>query len=123
NLVQARLDLVNGIPVVAVQESPFYGVHGAAKRVFDFVTAALFLLLLSPLLLAVAFGVKLSSPGPVLFRQKRYGLDGKPIVIYKFRSMTVVEDGESTYTQVMRGDRRVTVFGTFIRKTSLDELP
>jgi putative colanic acid biosynthesis UDP-glucose lipid carrier transferase len=123
NLVQARMDLVNGIPVVAVRESPFYGVHGAAKRICDFLIAALFLLLLAPLLLAVAVGVRLSSPGPVLFRQKRYGLDGKPIVIYKFRSMTVVEDGESTYTQVKRGDLRVTAFGTFIRKTSLDELP
>jgi putative colanic acid biosynthesis UDP-glucose lipid carrier transferase len=123
NLVQARMDLVNGIPVVAVRESPFYGVHGTAKRVCDMLMAAVCLLLLSPLLLLVALGVKLSSPGPVLFRQKRYGLDGKPIVIYKFRSMSVVEDGESTYTQVERGDRRVTAFGTFIRKTSLDELP
>jgi putative colanic acid biosynthesis UDP-glucose lipid carrier transferase len=123
NLVQARMDLVNGVPVVAVRESPYYGVHGAAKRIFDFLTASACILLLSPILLAVALGVWLTSPGPILFKQKRYGLDGKPIVIYKFRSMSVVEDGESTYTQVRRGDRRVTAFGSFIRKTSLDELP
>jgi len=123
NLVQARMDQVNGVPVVAVRESPFYGVHGVAKRICDIFIAGLCILLLSPLLLAVALGVRLSSPGPILFKQKRYGLDGKPIVIYKFRSMSVVEDGESTYTQVKRGDLRVTAFGSFIRKTSLDELP
>ncbi len=123
NPIQARLDLVNGIPVVAVRESPFYGVHGAAKRICDIAIAGIFLILLAPLLLAVALGVWLTSPGPVLFRQKRYGLDGKPIVVYKFRSMTVTEDGESAYTQVARHDGRVTRFGTFIRKVSLDELP
>ena len=123
NLIQARLDLVNGIPVVAVRESPFYGIHGAAKRLCDMITAAAFLLMLSPLLVAVAIGVRLSSRGPILFRQKRYGLDGKPIVIYKFRSMTVTEDGEGTYTQVCRHDARVTAFGSLIRRTSLDELP
>jgi putative colanic acid biosynthesis UDP-glucose lipid carrier transferase len=123
NLVQARLDLVNGIPVVAVRESPFYGVHGAAKRLCDVLLAVSALTLLAPLLLAIALGVRLSSAGPILFKQKRYGLDGKPIVVYKFRSMTVVEDGEKNYTQVSRNDRRVTAFGSFIRKTSLDELP
>ncbi len=123
NLVQARLDLVNGIPVVAVRESPFYGVHGAAKRLCDVALAAFLLLILAPLLLAIALGVRLTSQGPILFKQKRYGLDGKPIVVYKFRSMNVTEDGEATYTQVARGDRRVTALGSFIRKTSLDELP
>ena len=123
NLVQARLDLVNGIPVVAVRESPFYGVHGAAKRLCDVVLAACLLLILAPLLLMIAVGVRLTSRGPVLFKQKRYGLDGKPIVVYKFRSMNVTEDGEKTYTQVSRHDRRVTALGSFIRKTSLDELP
>ncbi len=68
-------------------------------------------------------GVRRSGPGPVIFRQRRYGLDGKEIVVYKFRSMTVTEDGDHTYTQVIRNDSRVTAFGAFIRKTSLDELP
>jgi len=79
--------------------------------------------LLSPVLLAVAVGVRLSSPGPIIYRQRRYGLDGKDIVVYKFRSLSVVEDGASSYTQVGRNDARVTPFGAFIRKTSLDELP
>jgi putative colanic acid biosysnthesis UDP-glucose lipid carrier transferase len=67
--------------------------------------------------------VRLSSPGPILFRQRRYGLDGREFVVYKFRSMSVSEDGASTFLAVERGDRRVTSFGAFIRKTSLDELP
>jgi putative colanic acid biosynthesis UDP-glucose lipid carrier transferase len=123
NLVQSRFDLVNGIPVVAVRESPFYGVHGVAKRSCDVIAAASILLLMAPLFAVVAIGVWLSSPGPILFKQKRYGLDGKPIMVYKFRSMTVTEDGESHYTQVARNDSRVTRFGSFIRRNSLDEIP
>jgi len=87
------------------------------------VLSSLILLLVSPVLLAVAIAIKLSSPGPVIFKQRRYGLDGKEILVYKFRSMTVTEDGKSTYTQVTRNDARVTRVGAFIRKTSLDELP
>jgi len=123
NLVQSRFDLVNGIPVVAVRESPFYGVRGVAKRTCDIIAAGLILLLLGPIFIAVALGVWMSSPGPILFKQKRYGLDGKPIMVYKFRSMTVTEDGESHYTQVARNDSRVTRFGAFIRRYSLDEIP
>jgi putative colanic acid biosynthesis UDP-glucose lipid carrier transferase len=74
-------------------------------------------------LLFVALGVYFSSPGPIIFKQKRYGLDGREILIHKFRSMTVTEDGSSQYQQVTQGDARVTRFGAFIRKLSLDELP
>jgi putative colanic acid biosynthesis UDP-glucose lipid carrier transferase len=90
--------------------------------VSDIILASLILILISPLMLAVAIGVKLSSPGPVLFRQRRYGLDGKDIVVYKFRSMTVCEDG-SDVPQAKKNDVRVTPFGAFIRRTSLDEFP
>ena len=79
--------------------------------------------MLSPLLACIAIGVKLTSPGPVIFRQKRYGLDGKAIIVYKFRSMSVTEDGQQSYTQVSRGDSRVTPIGGFLRLMSLDELP
>ncbi len=123
NLVQARFDLVHGIPVVSVRESPFYGYHGISKRMCDLALSLVAFLLLSPVLVAVALGVKVTSPGAILFKQRRYGLDGKPIVVYKFRSMTVTEDGDTAYTQVSRNDVRVTRFGAFIRKTSLDELP
>lgn len=122
-LVQPRFDILNGVPVVAVCESPFYGLRGAAKRLTDITIAGLAVFACAPILLAVALGVRLSSPGPIVFKQRRYGLDGKEITVYKFRSMTVTEDGASAYTQVTRNDVRVTSFGSFIRATSLDELP
>ena len=122
DLIQARVDSIGGLPVVAVCESPFHGVNGVVKRASDFVIALLILALISPLMLAIALGVKLSSPGPVLFKQRRYGLDGKRIVVYKFRTMTVAEDGE-VVTQATRNDSRVTPFGAFLRRSSLDELP
>jgi len=122
DLIQGRMDTVEDIPVVAVCESPFNGVSGLAKRLSDVVLATLILVLLSPLLLLVAIGVKLSSPGPVIFRQRRYGLDGKEITVYKFRSMTVCEDG-GDIRQARKGDARLTPLGAFLRQSSLDELP
>jgi putative colanic acid biosynthesis UDP-glucose lipid carrier transferase len=122
DLIQARFDLISGIPVVAVCESPFYGMRGIAKRLSDLVLASFILLCIWPLLALLAAGVKLSSPGPAIFRQRRYGLDGKQIVIYKFRTMSVCEDG-ARVQQAQLNDSRITPFGKFLRKTSLDELP
>src|SRR5690606_30321362 len=110
------------IPVVAVCETPFTGFNGLIKRLADILFSLIILLLISPLLVAIAIGVKLSSPGPVIFRQRRYGLYGEEILVYNFRSMTVCEDGAKV-TQATKGDQRVTPFGAFLRKTSLDELP
>ena len=121
-LIQGRVDSVGGMPVVAVCETPFTGASGIVKRLSDVVLSLLILVLISPLMLAVAIGVKLSSPGPVIFKQRRYGLDGKEIVVYKFRSMTTTDDG-SQIQQAIKGDQRITRFGAFIRRTSLDELP
>jgi len=122
DLIQARIDNVGGVPLVAVCESPFLGVNALVKRVEDIVLSVLFLLLAMPLMIAIAIGVKLSSPGPVLFKQRRYGLDGKEIIVYKFRSMRVMEDG-ARVPQARKDDPRVTRFGAFLRRTSLDELP
>ena len=122
DLIQARLDDVDGMPVVAVCESPFYGVTGMVKRLEDILLACVILILISPFFLAVAIGVRLSSPGPIIFKQRRYGLDGKQITVYKFRSMRVSEDGEEI-RQAQRGDPRTTRFGAILRRTSLDELP
>jgi putative colanic acid biosynthesis UDP-glucose lipid carrier transferase len=122
DLIQARVDSLGGLPVVAVCETPFYGFHGAVKRLSDVVFAGLILTLIAPLLLAIAIGVKRSSPGPILFKQRRYGVDGRKIVVYKFRSMTVAEDGD-VVRQATRNDSRITRFGAFLRRTSLDELP
>ena len=122
DLIQGRMDSVNGMPVVAACESPFYGVNGLVKRVSDILLSLLILTLVSPLLVAIALGVKISSPGPILFKQRRYGVDGREIVVYKFRSMTVLEDG-SEIRQATRNDQCITPFGRFLRQRSLDELP
>lgn len=122
DLIQGRMDTIGGIPVVAVCETPFTGVNGLLKRGSDIALSLLILLLISPLMLAVAIGIKLGSPGPVIFKQRRYGLSGEEIIVYKFRSMTVCEDG-GRIAQATRNDSRITPIGAFIRKTSLDELP
>ncbi len=122
NIIQGRLGDMGGIPVVGLTVTPFTGVNRLIKRASDVVLSLLILVLISPLLLAVAVGVKLSSPGPVIFRQRRTGLDSEVITVYKFRSMTVEENGADVQ-QATRNDPRVTRFGAFIRKTSLDELP
>ncbi|MDP3419437.1 MAG: undecaprenyl-phosphate glucose phosphotransferase, partial [Thiobacillus sp.] len=122
DLIQARVDHIHGMPVVALTETPTLGVSGIGKRISDVVIASLILLLIWPLLLIVAAGVKLSSPGPIIFKQRRYGLDGQEILVYKFRSMRVCDDGD-VIKQAGRCDPRITRFGAFIRRTSLDELP
>ncbi|WIM06102.1 MAG: undecaprenyl-phosphate glucose phosphotransferase [Candidatus Nitricoxidivorans perseverans] len=122
DLIQARMDTVGGMPVVSVCETPFRGWNGVLKRVSDVVLSVLILLLLSPAMLAIALAVKLTSPGPVIFKQRRYGLDGDEIHVYKFRSMTVCED-DGEIRQAQKNDSRLTSIGGFLRKSSLDELP
>ena len=121
-IVQGRLQDVGGVPVVGLCESPFTGVNALVKRAEDLVLASLIVLAIAPLLLALAVGVKLSSPGPVIFRQRRHGLDGREIVVWKFRSMRAMDDG-LVVPQAVRDDPRVTRFGAFLRRSSLDELP
>jgi len=122
DLIQARSVQIEGVPVVAMCETPFYGYRGVTKRLLDVAISGAALLFLSPVLLATAAVVKLSSPGPVIFRQRRYGLDGQEIMVYKFRSMKVTEDG-TVIKQASKSDPRITRVGAFIRRTSLDELP
>ena len=122
DLIQGRIAEIDGLPVIAVCETPFTGFNGFIKRLSDIVIASTLLILLSPVLLIILIGVKISSPGPVLFKQRRYGLEGQEIIVYKFRSMKVAESGVHI-VQATVNDARVTRFGKFIRKTSLDELP
>ncbi|OYY92895.1 MAG: undecaprenyl-phosphate glucose phosphotransferase [Hydrogenophilales bacterium 28-61-23] len=122
DLIQARVDEIGDMPVVAVRDTPFKGLSAVAKRLSDIVIASLILVLIAPIMLMVAIAVWRSSPGPILFKQRRYGLDGKDIVVYKFRSMTVCEDGAQV-VQATKNDQRITRVGAFIRRTSLDELP
>ncbi len=123
DLIQARVDTLNGYPVVAVCESPFQGTRGLVKRAIDIAVASVALLLTGPAMLVIALAIRMDSPGPAIFRQRRFGLDGQEIVVYKFRSMTVTEDGDKAYKQVARNDSRVTRIGAFLRRSSLDELP
>jgi putative colanic acid biosysnthesis UDP-glucose lipid carrier transferase len=122
DLIQARVDTVAGLPVLAVCESPFHGTTGVIKRLADVCIATAAILVTAPVMLAVALAIKVTMPGPVLFKQRRYGLDGQQIVVWKFRSMKVQEDGDQV-RQATREDDRVTPLGRFMRRTSLDELP
>lgn len=122
DLIQARAGEILGVPVIAMRETPFYGYRGVAKRLMDLVIASAVLVVMSPILLAIAAAIRLTSKGPVVFRQRRYGLDGREITIYKFRTMTVAED-DGWFNQAHPGDARVTPLGRFLRRWSLDEFP
>lgn len=122
DIIQGRVAHVGHMPVVSVCETPFTGLNGAIKRISDVLVSLLILTLISPILLTIAAAVKLSSPGPVIFKQRRYGLGGDEILVYKFRSMKVCEDG-GVVKQAQKNDSRLTPIGGFLRKTSLDELP
>jgi putative colanic acid biosynthesis UDP-glucose lipid carrier transferase len=98
------------------------GIHGTTKRCFDLLFSSAFLASAWPLLAALSLGVKLTSPGPTLFRQARSGRDGREIGVLKFRTMRVAENGAEV-KQAQKNDPRVTRFGAFLRRTSLDELP
>jgi putative colanic acid biosynthesis UDP-glucose lipid carrier transferase len=122
SIIQGRLQDVNGLPIVGLCETPFTGIDAVIKRTTDLVLASTILLLLAPLMALLALGVKLSSPGPIIFRQRRNGLGGEEIVVYKFRSMRTTDDGPVVH-QARQGDPRITPFGALLRRTSMDELP
>ena len=122
DLIQARSGEIQGIPVVAMCETPFYGYRGVTKRLTDIVFSVAILLLTLPLFVLVALSVKMSSPGPIIFKQRRYGLDGREIAVYKFRTMRVTEDG-GRIRQASKTDDRITRIGGLLRRSSLDELP
>ncbi|KQQ57275.1 undecaprenyl-phosphate glucose phosphotransferase [Pseudomonas sp. Leaf127] len=121
-LLHARSESINGLPTISIFDSPMDGAWGVVKRLEDIVLACLILAVIAVPLLIIAVAIKLTSKGPVLFRQRRYGLDGRPIMVWKFRSMTVQENGD-VVRQATRNDARITPLGSFLRRTSLDELP
>jgi putative colanic acid biosynthesis UDP-glucose lipid carrier transferase len=122
DLVHARWMNVGGIPVVSIFDTPFNGISAWLKRLEDVVVGALILVIIALPMLMISVAIKLTSPGPIFFRQKRYGLNGKEINVWKFRTMNVCEDGPSV-VQAQRNDPRVTRLGAFLRRSSLDELP
>jgi putative colanic acid biosynthesis UDP-glucose lipid carrier transferase len=122
DLIQARSGDIGGVPIIAMCETPFFGLRGVLKRLSDLFFTVCIMLPLLPVMLVIAIWIRVTSRGPVIFKQRRYGLDGKEIVVYKFRSMYVAEDGHHV-AQAQKDDPRVTPVGRFLRKTSLDELP
>jgi putative colanic acid biosynthesis UDP-glucose lipid carrier transferase len=122
NLLHARWGALGGVPTVSLHETPFYGVDGWLKRLEDMVLGALILMIITIPMLIIGICIKLTSRGPALFRQRRYGLNGEVIHVLKFRSMSVTEDG-AEITRATEGDARVTQLGAFLRRTNLDELP
>jgi len=121
-LLHARSQNINGVPTISIFDSPMTGANTVIKRLEDIILSAMILCLIAIPMLLISAVVKFSSPGPVFFRQKRYGIDGRPIEVWKFRSMRVMENGADV-VQATRGDNRITPVGAFLRRTSLDELP
>jgi len=123
DLLNHGVTSVGDIPVITLQGKRLEGRSQASKAIEDVVLGGLILILIAPLMALIAVGVKLSSPGPVLFRQRRHGLGGEVVDVWKFRSMRVHQEDHGQVTQATRGDARITPFGRFLRATSLDELP
>jgi putative colanic acid biosynthesis UDP-glucose lipid carrier transferase len=121
-LLHSRWRNIGGLPAVSIFENPFFGVDGTIKRIVDLVLACTLLAVLALPMVIIGLLIKLTSPGPIFFRQHRYGLDGQQINVWKFRSMRVCENGDEV-AQATRHDNRVTPIGSFLRRTSLDEVP
>jgi len=122
NLLYSRVEDINGTPIIPLFDTRINGINTLLKRIEDIIVASTILIMISPLLTLIAIAIKLNSKGPVFFRQIRYGLNGKPIKVFKFRTMTVMENGAEV-KQAVKNDPRVTKVGKFLRRTSLDELP
>jgi putative colanic acid biosynthesis UDP-glucose lipid carrier transferase len=122
NLLHARMGSVGSVQTLSIYETPILGFNDFLKRAFDVILSSFILCLITLPMLFIAAAVKLTSPGPVIFKQVRYGLDGRKIFIWKFRSMSTMDNGDKV-VQATKGDARITKLGAFIRRTSLDELP
>jgi putative colanic acid biosynthesis UDP-glucose lipid carrier transferase len=123
DMIQARLVELNGLPAIAVCDTPFHGMDAVLKRATDILLSSLALTVLAAPMLIIAAVVRLTSKGPALFRQHRYGLNGEEILVYKFRSMRNMDSGRGEVKQATKDDDRITPIGRILRKTSLDELP
>jgi len=123
HLISPSVKEVAGVPLYYLSESPMEGGARFSKVIMDKLLASIALLLLSPLFALVAIAIKSESPGPILFRQDRHGLDGKIFQVLKFRSMRIHEERDGKIIQASRDDPRVTGLGRFLRRSSIDELP
>jgi len=121
-LIQSRMGYLGNLTTIALSELPYNGPDWLVKRIFDIAFSLGFLFFAGIPMLAIAAAVRLTSPGPAIFKQKRYGLDGKAIEVWKFRSMRVMDNG-TVVKQATKGDARITPLGAFLRKSSIDEFP
>jgi len=122
-LLGAREHDIAGIPAFVLCETPFTGAFGLLKRLEDIILSSVILLIIWPVLLLIATAIKFTSSGPIIFKQYRYGLNGKRIKVYKFCTMHVCDNDDTVIRQATHDDTRITPLGSFLRKTSLDELP
>jgi Undecaprenyl-phosphate glucose phosphotransferase len=120
--LRAEAEMFDGLPLITLQGSPLYGWNGALKRALDVIGSAVALVTMAPMMGVIALLVKITSPGPVFYRQERMGLDGKPFQMLKFRTMTIDQPGD-TVLLTSKDDPRVTLVGNWLRRMSLDELP
>jgi Undecaprenyl-phosphate glucose phosphotransferase len=120
--LNASVENFEGLPLINLTDTPMYGWNAVLKRIADIIVALAAIIITGPVMILISLFIRLTSTGPILFKQRRYGLDGRVIRIYKFRTMTVCEDGPDI-PQAKRHDCRITKLGTLLRKTSLDELP
>lgn len=123
DLLNAQTLDIQGMPAISICETPHTGINNYIKRIFDIIVGTLILLLIAIPMVFIAIGIKLSSSGPVFFRQNRYGINGEKIKVWKFRTMRVMDEGDNAVVQATKNDDRITPFGRILRRTSLDELP
>jgi putative colanic acid biosynthesis UDP-glucose lipid carrier transferase len=122
NTFDAGWVTLGNTPMITVNDHPFYGSHWLLKKLEDIILGSIIFLLTLPLMLLIAIAIKLDSKGPILFKQRRYGLNGEVIQVLKFRTMKTLDDG-AIVVQASKDDPRITTLGRFLRRTSLDELP
>lgn len=122
-LLNSKVSEVAGLQTIDLSMSPLDGVSALIKRIFDISFSLCVLLIISPIMLLISVIIKITSPGPTLFKQDRNGINGDRISVYKFRSMHVHRESKGKVTQAKKNDSRITPFGAFLRRSSLDELP
>lgn len=121
--LRGGIDELDGLPIITLQDTPLYGWNIVLKRITDMVLSIIAIIISAPLMMLIAVINKLASPGPILYRQERMGLDGKNFDMFKFRSMEMDAEDKAGAVWAKENDPRRTKFGAFLRKTSLDELP
>ncbi|MBI5747692.1 MAG: undecaprenyl-phosphate glucose phosphotransferase [Nitrospinae bacterium] len=121
--LRGGIDELDGLPIISLQDTPLYGWNIVIKRTFDIIFSIISIIITAPIMVLISIIVKVTSPGPVFYKQERMGLDGKKFITYKFRTMMVNAEENTGPVWAKENDKRKTTIGTFLRRTNLDELP